>query len=185
MRSQAHHSDMKDISGQHDRRALMKSGEILSFLIGDVAYVTQENFEYCIHCIRTFIEATVMQQSHKPLSKSTNSRNAQHTRKATSSHAFNSDYSNEQSKHSTAQARDDSNEDEDIQESIKQEYQSLALQLLDLMYTLHTGASQIYKRMPTDQSKASVLWFKCWCPTLQGESLPQTSLGDQCLFHSN
>ena len=164
MRSQpsipnAHHADVKDISGRHDRRALMKSGEILSFLIGDVAYVTQENFEYCVHCIRTFIEATVMQQSHPQLSKSTNQRNAQHNRKGTSSNAFNSD---------------DSNEDEDMQESIKQEYQSLALQLLDLMYTLHTGASQIYKRIPTDQSKANVLWFKCWCPTLQGELLSST-----------
>ena len=170
----AHHADGKDISGRHDRRALIKSGEILSFLIGDVAYVTQENFEYCVHCIRTFIEATVMQQSQPQLSKSTNQRNAQHNRKGASSNASNNDYSREQGKYSTGQARDDSNEDEDVQESIKQEYHSLALQLLDLMYTLHTGASQIYKRIPADQSKANVLWFKCWCPTLQGELLFST-----------
>ena len=54
-------------------------------------------------------------------------------------------------------------------QSIKQEYQTLALQLLDLMHTLHMRASQIYKQIPTDQTISSVLWYKCWCPILQGQ----------------
>ena len=61
-------------------------------------------------------------------------------------------------------------DDEDDQEAIKQEYQSLALQLLDLMHTLHTRASQIYKTTNHDQTTSSLLWYKCWCPILQGKS---------------
>jgi hypothetical protein len=30
------------------------------------------------------------------------------------------------------------------------------------------GASQIYKQIPIDQTISSVLWYKCWCPILQG-----------------
>ena len=147
---------------RHDRRALNKSCEILSFLIHDVAYVTQENYEYCIHCIRTFIEVTLIQQidEQKSKLKTNNNRNTKQIRKATSSNSLSNENLNEQS-------RSDGDED-NIQESIKQEYQSLALQLLDLMHTLHIRASQIYKQIPNDQTISSVLWYKCWCPILQG-----------------
>jgi brefeldin A-resistance guanine nucleotide exchange factor 1 len=147
---------------QHDRRALNKSCEILSFLIHDVAYVTQENYEYCIHCIRTFIEVTLTQQidEQKSKLKTNNNRNIKQIRKATSSNSLSNENLNEQSR--------SDGDDDNIQQSIKQEYQTLSLQLLDLMHTLHITASQIYKQIPSDQTVSSVLWYKCWCPILQG-----------------
>jgi brefeldin A-resistance guanine nucleotide exchange factor 1 len=153
---------------RHDRRALNKSCEILAFLIRDAAYVTQDNFEYCIHCLRTFIEATIIQQLDKQKTKLTmnNNRNLKQIRKATSSDSLNSEYFNEQTNNQMKRTRSDDEDDAD--ESIKQEYQSIALQLLDLMRTLHIRASQIYKQIPSDQTVSSVLWYKCWCPILQG-----------------
>lgn len=171
--------DLNEKLSQHDRRALIKSCETLSFLIRDAAHVTEENFEYCIHCIRTFIEATVTQQPYPPKTKATmNSKILKQMRKATSSNSLNNDNAGEQSTGQSGQAAYASKQskldydDEDDQEAIKQEYQSLALQLLDLMHTLHTRASQIFKHTTagkTDQITSSILWYKCWCPILQGE----------------
>jgi brefeldin A-resistance guanine nucleotide exchange factor 1 len=159
-------TDINEKLSRHDRRALIKSCEILTFLIRDVAYVTQENFEYCIHCIRIFIEATVIQQTYKQ--KTNTNKNSKHIRKVTSANSLNNINLNESSNNSLGQKRSDYDDDDDVQESIKQEYQSLALQLLDLIHTLHLRASQIYKQIPTDQTQSSILWFKCWCPILQG-----------------
>jgi len=87
-------------------------------------------------------------------------------RKATSSDSLNSENFNEQTNNQLKRTRSD--DEDDVDESIKQEYQSIALQLLDLMRTLHIRASQIYKQIPSDQIISSVLWYKCWCPILQG-----------------
>jgi brefeldin A-resistance guanine nucleotide exchange factor 1 len=169
--------DLNEKLSQHDRRALIKSCETLSFLIRDAAHVTQENFEYCIHCIRTFIEATVTQQAYQQKTKTTttiNTKTLKQIRKATSSNSLNNENINEQNinqsgqtQYITKQSKNDCDDEDDL-ESIKQEYQSLALQLLDLMHTLHTRASQIYKYTITDQTTSSILWYKCWCPILQG-----------------
>ena len=159
---------------------MIKSCETLSFLVRDAAHVTQENFEFCIHCIRTFIEATVTQQPTEQKNKGpTINRHNKNIRKATSTNSIsNNDQNNDpqstfssgQITHLTKQSKLDY-DDEDDQEAIKQEYQALALQLLDLMHTLHTRASQIHKQMTegqTDQITSNLLWNKCWCPILQG-----------------
>ena len=158
---------------RHDRRALSKSCEILSFLIRDVAYITSENFEYYIHCIRIFIEATIKEQTEKQKSKlnssSPNARTLNRIRKATSATSLNNESLYESSNTSFKQTRSDYRDDEDMEDSIKEEYQTLALQLLDLMHTLHVRAAQTYKPTPGDQTFSSLLWYKCWCPILQGE----------------
>lgn len=46
--------------GEHDKKAFAKCCEILTFLIRDMAHVTLQNFESCIHCLRTFVEACVL-----------------------------------------------------------------------------------------------------------------------------
>lgn len=157
---------------------MIKSCETLSFLIRDAAHVTQENFEYCIHCIRTFIEATVTQQTYQQKSKTLmHNKSLKHTRKATSPNSLSNENLNELTNNQTGhtqsifrQSKLDYDDEDDL-EAIKQEYQSLALQLLDLLHTLHTRASQIYKQSTlnqTDQTTSSILWYKCWCPILQG-----------------
>lgn len=46
--------------GEHDKKAFAKCCEILTFLIRDMAHITLQNFESCIHCLRTFVEACVL-----------------------------------------------------------------------------------------------------------------------------
>ena len=46
--------------GQHDKKAFAKCCETLTLLIRDMAHITLQNFESCIHCLRTFVEACVV-----------------------------------------------------------------------------------------------------------------------------
>ena len=43
----------------HDPFGLVKCCESLAFLIRDVAHITPYNFENCVRCIRTFVEASL------------------------------------------------------------------------------------------------------------------------------
>lgn len=73
-------------------------------------------------------------------------------------------------------------EDEDRQ---RDAYNSLSVQLLDLMHTFHTRAAAIFNSWAAEEPRVacenlpdmvdsvvdaqpSTLWTKCWCPLLQG-----------------
>lgn len=43
----------------HDPYSFVKCCESLAFLVRDVAHITPHNFESCVHCIRTFVEASL------------------------------------------------------------------------------------------------------------------------------
>lgn len=45
--------------GPHDPSSLIKCCESLAFLVRDVAHITPYNFDVCVHCIRTFVEASL------------------------------------------------------------------------------------------------------------------------------
>jgi hypothetical protein len=45
---------------QHDKKAFAKCCETLTLLIRDMAHITLQNFESCVHCLRTFVEACVV-----------------------------------------------------------------------------------------------------------------------------
>lgn len=45
--------------GPHDPNSLIKCCESLAFLVRDVAHITPYNFDECVHCIRTFVEASL------------------------------------------------------------------------------------------------------------------------------
>lgn len=51
-------SNERDL-GSHDSFSLVKCCESLAFLVRDVAHITPYNFENCVHCIRTFVEASL------------------------------------------------------------------------------------------------------------------------------
>lgn len=55
----------------HDPYALIKCCESLTFLVRDVAHITPYNFEYCVHCIRTFVEASLHSSKIKSFNKYT------------------------------------------------------------------------------------------------------------------
>lgn len=56
----------------HDSHALVKCVESLAFLVRDVAHITPYNYENCVRCIRTFVEASLSssksQNDHLPRS---------------------------------------------------------------------------------------------------------------------
>lgn len=45
--------------GPHDPSGMIKCCESLAFLVRDVAHITPYNFDNCVHCIRTFVEASL------------------------------------------------------------------------------------------------------------------------------
>lgn len=49
----------------HDPQGLVKCCESLAFLVRDVAHITPYNFENCVHCIRTFVEASLHGSKYK------------------------------------------------------------------------------------------------------------------------
>lgn len=55
--------------GEHDKKAFAKCCETLTFLIRDMAHVTLQNFESCIHCLRTFVEACVLGDRSEEMKK--------------------------------------------------------------------------------------------------------------------
>ena len=55
--------------GQHDKKAFAKCCETLTFLIRDMAHVSLQNYESCIHCLRTFVEACELGDRTKDIRK--------------------------------------------------------------------------------------------------------------------
>ena len=145
----------------HDSLAFLKSCESMAFLIRDVAHITPHNFGHCVQGLRTFVEASFMarppeepakrQRSHaKPLHQTTPIR-----RIRSAPHKVSDVGTNNMS---------DQEEELEDNEDFTSEYHHVALQLLDLMHTLHTRAAQIYDSWPSVPN----LWMSAWCPLLQG-----------------
>ncbi|CAM1293367.1 GBF1 (predicted) [Pycnogonum litorale] len=158
----------------HDTRSFMKSCESLAFLIRDVAHITPENFESCVRCIQTFVEASinggransdrrnsVKYKEKKVLSKRRSRHEDNQIKRSPSSPLFN------------YHADDEGDDDEEPPGG----YHQISIQLLDLMHTLHTRAASIFSSWAAEQHQdefgvaidatADSLWTKCWCPLLQ------------------
>ncbi|XP_071953967.1 Golgi-specific brefeldin A-resistance guanine nucleotide exchange factor 1-like isoform X2 [Antedon mediterranea] len=157
----------------HDTKSLMKCCEVLAFLVRDAAHVTPDNFESCVHCIRTFVEATV-----------NGGRLSDHQRRQRAANREVKDRRGKKSKkkmpktYSVPDKIAQVGDHEDEEDAALGGYHSLSIQLLDLMHTLHTKAATIFSSWAEEQNKlgevhtidagASALWIKCWCPLLQG-----------------
>ncbi|PIK45930.1 putative golgi-specific brefeldin A-resistance guanine nucleotide exchange factor 1 isoform X2 [Apostichopus japonicus] len=132
----------------HDSKALKKCCESLAFLVRDAAHVTPSNFEACIHAIRTFVEATVNggkvshEQRKQHTGKDRKGKKGQHKTKGkmTKAKTVPSDIS----------SMVDWLEDEDVPPG---GYQSLSIQLLDLMHTLHTRAASIFSSWAEEEKE--------------------------------
>ncbi|XP_078492936.1 Golgi-specific brefeldin A-resistance guanine nucleotide exchange factor 1 [Ciona intestinalis] len=160
---------------QHDMRSMVKCCETLAFLVRDAAHITPDNFELCVRCIRTFVEASIngVNRAHHasvvemkyPDKKKLKKRKERDGKRRMAGHQHER-YSGHYS------------DDEAAVENVPGGYHTMSLQLLDLMHTLHTRAASIYssweaeERKVTDEpivtAEASSLWGKCWCPLLQG-----------------
>ena len=170
--------------GQHDKKAFAKCCETLTFLIRDMAHVSIHNFESCVHCLRTFVEACVLlggnrsskflqeQQEKQQLLKKGATKNAskqltksqlqqqqklaaQKTAARTQrSNSPNDGYFNTSpSDSSSAYDYNDyycdyynpnEEEDEDEDDQLVTSYETISIQLLDLLDTLHIKAASIF-----------------------------------------
>ena len=165
--------------GKHDSRSFVKSCQSLAFILRDAKHVSEENFLRCVHAVRVFGEALVDGGLGKRL--------AEHPAKVPDQRRSSS---TKQAKRSTGKHKKTSpslktrkggktlnsgvSEDEvEIFETINQTYDAMSLQLIELIYTLHTSASKYFPEKSQEGEEenlleACLLWTKCWCPLLQG-----------------
>ncbi|XP_050322826.1 Golgi-specific brefeldin A-resistance guanine nucleotide exchange factor 1 [Bactrocera neohumeralis] len=162
--------------GEHSPIALFKCWDSLAFIVRNVAHITPYNFESCVRCIRTFVECcrdggitqrrkfaaelsarqtanTTAAQRRKAAGKR-NERDAQRKSNAAADY-----YAHEQ--------RGGDAKEEDL----RQRYETLSIQLIDLMYTLYTRTAQIFRWWAEEECavpQCSALWAQGWCPLLQG-----------------
>lgn len=147
---------------EHSPIALVKCWESLAFVVRNVAHITPYNFEICVRCIRTFVEASLNGSGRaKKLGKPTGSR-----QKPMKSALKNQTKNNMDEDHSGAK---ESKAEKD-QIGLPERYQTIAIQLLDLMHTLHTRTAQIFRWWAEEGSvpQCNALWSQGWCPLLQG-----------------
>ncbi|XP_055384486.1 Golgi-specific brefeldin A-resistance guanine nucleotide exchange factor 1 isoform X2 [Condylostylus longicornis] len=146
--------------------ALFKCWDSLAFIVRNVAHITPYNFESCVRCIRTFVEACLdgglkarrRNSSGKHLrKKSFNRKDLQRNRK-------------QRNQNNSGNGIDDQTSDSE-DEDLNQRFEQLSIQLLDLMYTLYTRTAQIFRWWAEEGCavpQCSALWAQGWCPLLQG-----------------
>uniref|UniRef100_T1IU23 SEC7 domain-containing protein n=1 Tax=Strigamia maritima TaxID=126957 RepID=T1IU23_STRMM len=162
----------------HDSTAFLKACESLAFLIRDVAHITPENFESCVHCIRTFVEASLNGGKNVVEKRNFKHRETSKDRSKATKTTRRRDEQNRRNRPRTLSnsAGYQADDDEDSEEMLGT-YHQVSIQLLDLMHTLHTRAASIFNAWAEEENKykdgenvplTSDLWTKCWCPLLQG-----------------
>ncbi|KAK6628289.1 hypothetical protein RUM43_002101 [Polyplax serrata] len=147
----------------HDPFALVKCCESLAFLVRDVAHITPFNFEYCIHCIRTFVEASLNGTEKKRNRKPSQNKDPKSRKKWTKKKE---DKARSQQLSPTSAYDADESDSEEFPSG----YHQISIQLLDLMHTLHTRTAQIFRWWAEENADTNFtsLWSQGWCPLLQG-----------------
>lgn len=168
---------------RHSPFALVKCWESLAFIVRNVAHITPYNFESCVRCIRTFVEAALNVGGTSKYAPTAGAALSSNGRRPTTrrEHQPNSGQYNhgadapEQSDESLGNAASDGDNDtESANNDLTQRYELIAEQLLDLMHTLHTRTAQIFRwwaeegGVQTAQTQQTSLWAHGWCPLLQG-----------------
>ncbi|KAJ8916109.1 hypothetical protein NQ315_004476 [Exocentrus adspersus] len=148
--------------GPHDPSSLIKCCESLAFLVRDVAHITPYNFDVCVHCIRTFVEASLhgCKRARKNSTRESRPRRKSLNRKRAEA------YKNRKSPTSSPEEDEDSDE-----QGLPSGYHQISIQLLDLMHTLHTRTAQIFRWWAEEGgeiAQETSLWTQGWCPLLQG-----------------
>lgn len=158
----------------HSTFALVKCWDSLAFIVRNVAHITPYNFESCVKCIRTFVEASLHGNNER--------RNVDEGRRGGGVNSAaagsgqqrkskKSDYGYSSSGSSGSIADLDYESDGEVDDDLWQRYDTIAIQLLDLMHTLHTRTAQIFRWWAEENGalpQCSALWALGWCPLLQG-----------------
>lgn len=162
---------------RHSTFALVRCWDSLAFIVRNVAHITPYNFESCVKCIRTFVEAS-LNGGNLNTNAPANMRKAHHGRNAgRKSHKRRDQVQANSGNGGAINASsaeypmfNDSDDDYDDGELL-QRYETISIQLLDLMHTLHTRTAQIFRWWAEESGslpQCSTLWSLGWCPILQG-----------------
>ena len=179
----------------HDSLAFLKCCESLAFLVRDVAHITPHNFNQCVLTLRIFVEASF---SGRVVNKP-DSSNEKTSEKAVTGGGSKSAIKRTPFKSSgppsairkvrsaphnvrsatsvSTPTGSDYDGDESDNEDLSSEFHHVALQLLDLLHTLHTRAAQIHLSWAEEDSgevdpeSSTKLWSLAWCPILQSMAI--------------
>ncbi|XP_004522896.1 Golgi-specific brefeldin A-resistance guanine nucleotide exchange factor 1 isoform X1 [Ceratitis capitata] len=163
--------------GEHSPIALFKCWDSLAFIVRNVAHITPYNFESCVCCIRTFVECCrdggIAQRRKLEAELSARTANAN---TAAAQRRKVSVKRNEREAQRKANAGgdyygQDQRGGDPKEEDLRQRYETLSIQLIDLMYTLYTRTAQIFRWWAEEECavpQCSALWAQGWCPLLQG-----------------
>lgn len=179
---------------RHSTFALVKCWDSLAFIVRNVAHITPYNFESCVKCIRTFVEASI-NGGNLNVNPSVNSRKSHHNRgqnrKSTAINRSDKIHSgtnvtNTGTSIAEYPMMNDSDDDENVE--LFQRYETISIQLLDLMHTLHTRTAQIFRWWAEENGslpQSSRLWSIGWCPILQGIARLATDQRKEVILFSN
>uniref|UniRef100_A0A8C4T3B2 Golgi brefeldin A resistant guanine nucleotide exchange factor 1 n=1 Tax=Erpetoichthys calabaricus TaxID=27687 RepID=A0A8C4T3B2_ERPCA len=135
-----------------EKKSFLKCVESLSLIVQDVVHVTPENFDLCIKTLCIFVNASLVEGK-------------------LTFFEFQCNYA--RSSKISFRVPNVCHRDDEEDKRISDSYDMASLQLLDLLYVLHTHAANIYYSwvQTTDgnaKTDSWTLWSKCWCPLLQG-----------------
>lgn len=147
---------------EHSPFALVKCWDSVAFIVRNVAHITPYNFEGCVRCIRTFVEASLSgpRQATRDQSHAKGKNNKRDDRKISSGTSV------------SGIGGDVASSDGDSDcEDLSDRYPNIAIQFLDIMHTLHTRTANIFLWWAEEggaMPQGSTLWSQAWCPLLQG-----------------
>ncbi|ODN01253.1 Golgi-specific brefeldin A-resistance guanine nucleotide exchange factor 1 [Orchesella cincta] len=153
-----------------DPKALLKSCETLSFLVRDAAHITPDNFTLCVGAIRSFVEACSVRlygtQKGGTGSGAPNRKLKRGKRFHSPEHSIPKSKSFPASTNTSAYDADYESDPEADQIAASHQ---CSIQLLDLLHTLHTRASQIFQWWQKENQTTTTesLWTLGWKPLLQ------------------
>ncbi len=139
----------------HSPVALVKCWDSLAFIVRNVAHITPYNFELCVKCLRTFVEAVMIQSSRKVNRSKQGQQSAKKKSKSTETRTSSTVF----------------NEEERSRKNYPERYETIAIQLTELMHTLYSRIAQIFRWWAEESGamlQGSALWSQGWCPLLQG-----------------
>lgn len=138
---------------KHDSKCFIKSCQSLTFLIRDRAHVRKENFLHCIHAVRVYAEASLnsaaglRQNEHQ--SKDTavvDPKTSRNSKKSNKSKKSPTGMTKRKSTRSAGNSPTNSEDEVEIFETINNAYDAMSLQLIELIYALHTHAASFYDK---------------------------------------